>query len=251
MKFESRKMTLVDGGMHHLGAKKEDVCETMILTCSPEETKEVAKHLADCKVTASHREYLTYTGTRNGRKLGCISMGHGCMPMAIAVEELNHLEVKTIVKLGEIQAIQKGIKPGTIIIPSGAVRSEGASREYVPDSYPACADIPLIRKLSDALRKKKLDVMVGLVRSHDAYYTEQPSDPDGLERIRKWSKLGVLGNEHECSAMFVLSEIFRIRAAAVLITRENIVDGTALSEDEFSRLNELINEMIVDTLAGS
>ena len=34
--------------------------------------------------------------------------------------------------------------------------------------------------------------------------------------------------------MFVLSEIFRIRAAAVLITRENIVDGTALSEDEFT-----------------
>ncbi|MBP5279734.1 MAG: hypothetical protein J6Z03_04545, partial [Erysipelotrichaceae bacterium] len=104
MKFESKKMTLVDGGMHHLGAKKEDVCETMILTSSIEETKQVARHLDDCKVTASHREYLTYVGTVGGKKLGTVSIGHGCMPMAIAVEELNHLGVKTMVKLGEIQA---------------------------------------------------------------------------------------------------------------------------------------------------
>ena len=251
MKFESKKMTLVDGGMHHLGAKKEDVCQTMILTCSEEETREVAKHLEDSKVTASHREYLTYVGTKNGRQLGSISVGHGCMPMAIAVEELNHLDVKTIVRLGEIQAIQKGIKPGTIIIPNGAVRSEGASREYVPDCYPACADIPLIRKLNEALKKEDLNVIVGLVRSHDAYYAEQPNDPEGLEKINRWSKLGVLGNEHECSAMFVLSEIFKIHAAAVLIVRENIADGTSLSENEFNKLNDRINEIIIDTLTGS
>ena len=249
MKFESRKMTLVDGGMHHLGAKKEDVRETMILTCSIEEAREVAKHFEDCKESASHREYLTYVGKRNDKKIGVISVGHGCMPMAIAVEELNHLDVKTIVKLGEIQAIQKGIKPGTIIIPNGAVRSEGASREYVPDSYPACADIPLIRKLALALKKEDLEVMVGLVRSHDAYYTEQPGDPEGLEKINRWAKLGVLGNEHECSVMFVLAEIFKLHAASVLIVRENIADGTCLSDDEFRSLNEKVNEIVVETMS--
>ncbi|MBQ3295335.1 MAG: hypothetical protein IJH00_02460 [Erysipelotrichaceae bacterium] len=249
MKFKSMKMTLVDGGMHHLGAKKEDVRETMILTSSIEETKEVAKHLIDAKETASHREYLTYVGTRNDKELGCISIGHGCMPMAIAVEELNHLDVKTIVKLGQIQAIQKGIKPGTIIIPSGAVRSEGASREYVPDAYPACGDIPLIDRLNRALNKAGLNVMVGLIRSHDAYYAEQPGDPEGLSKIEKWAKLGVLGNEHECSAMFVLSEIFRIHAAAALIVKENIADGTALSEDEYRRLNDMVNEIITETMS--
>ena len=249
MKFESKKMTLVKGGMHHLGAKKEDVCETMILTCSEEETKEVAKCLDDPELTASHREYLTFVGSKNGKKLGTVSIGHGCMPMAIAVEELNHLDVKTIVKLGECQAIQKGIRPGTIIVPNGAVRSEGASREYVPDSYPACADIPLLGKLADALSNEGLDVMVGLVRSHDAYYTEQPNDPEGLEKVERWAKLGVLANEHECSAMFVLSEILKLHSAAALIARENIIDGATMSEDEFRKLTDRVNSIVVDTLS--
>ena len=249
MKFESKKMTLVDGGMHHLGAKKEDVCETMILTSSIEETKQVARHLDDCRVTASHREYLTYVGTVGGKKLGTVSIGHGCMPMAIAVEELNHLGVKTMVKLGEIQAIQPFLKPGMIIVPNGAIRSEGASREYVPDAYPACADIPLMDKLIEALKKEGLDVEVGLVRSHDAYYTEQPSDPEGLEKVDRWARLGVLGNEHECSAMFVLSEIFRLHAAAVLIVRENIIDGTSLSDEEYTKLCDKVNRIVVETMA--
>ena len=249
MKFASKKMTLVDGGMHHLGAKKEDVCDTMILTCSQEETKEVAKYFDESRVTASHREYITYLGKKNGKPLGTVSIGHGCMPMAIAIEELNHLDVKTMVKLGEVQAIQKGIQPGTIIIPNGAVRSEGASREYVPDSYPACADIPLLRKLRESLKKEGLEVMVGLVRSHDAYYTEQPNDPEGLEKIEKWARLGVLGNEHECSAMFVLSEIFKLHSAAVLIVKENIADSSSLTDEEFRKLSDRVNKLIVETLS--
>ena len=122
MKFESKKMTLSDGGMHHLGAKKEDVCRKMILVCSEEEAKEVSEYLDDRAVTASHREYLTYRGYRNGEQLGVISIGHGCMPMAIAVEELKHLDVQTIVKIGEAQAIIPGIRPGIALAPPPAAQ---------------------------------------------------------------------------------------------------------------------------------
>lgn len=249
MKFESKKMTLTDGGMHHLGARKEDVCKKMVLVCSEEEVKEVSIHLDNNAVTASHREYLTCCGSRNGEQIGVISIGHGCMPMAIAVEELKHLEVQTIVKIGECQAIIPGIRPGTIIVPSAAVRSEGASREYVPDSYPACGDIPLLGKLADAL--DETDVRVGIVRSHDAYYTEYPVDPEAEEKIAKWAKLGVLANEHECSSMFVLAELLKMKAAAVLIVKENIADQTVLNNTEYKEIHDSVTDIVLNVLSDT
>ncbi len=251
MKFQSKKMTLTDGGMHHLGAKIDDVCDTMILTCAAEDVPEISKFLENAKETASHREYLTHKGSKNDKELAVMSIGHGCMPMSIAVEELNHLEVGTIVKIGDCQALVSGIEPGTILIPCAAVRSEGASREYVPNEYPAIADIPLMRKLMKAFEDDHIETMTGLIRSHDAFYAEQPSDPNGRERIDKWASLGVLANEHECSVMFVLSQIFQMRSAAVLIVTENVADGTKLDDNEFSEIRDSVSKTIIDALSLS
>ncbi len=248
MKFESKRMYLADGGLHHVGAKEEDVCATMILTCAQEDVVRIASHLKDARQTASHREYVTYKSDSDN--LAVMSFGHGCMPMAIAVEELNQLGVKTIVKIGSGQAIQSGIKPGTVIIPSAAVRSEGASKEYVPKSYPACADLSLVRRLDKACRNNAIIPEVGIVRSHDGYYNEQPCDPKGMERIAKWSELGVLMNEHECSSMFTLAELFRMKAASVEIVRENLVDGTELSDDEFGKIEDEVFKIVINELKG-
>ena len=250
MKFESKKMILADGGLHHLGAKEEDVSKTMILTCAAEDIPRIASHLKDARQTASHREYVTYKGLKGDSELAVMSFGHGCMPMAIAVEELNQLGVKTIVKIGAGQAIQPGIRPGTIIIPSAAVRSEGASKEYIPESYPACADLSLVRRFVKAFRNNGISPEVGIIRSHDGYYNEQPCDPKGMERIARWSEIGVLMNEHECSSMFTLAELFRMHAASIEIVRENLIDGTELSEGEFRRIEDEVFKIVINELAG-
>ena len=249
MKFQSGKLTLPNGGMHHLGAREEDIAEKVILTCAEEDVPVIASYLENAKETAAHREYLTYKGTKNGKELAVTSVGQGCMPMAIAVEELNHLNVKTIVKTGTGQAILPGIRPGTVIVPSAAVRSEGATKEYVPESYPAVANIPLLRKLVTALKEEGIEPMVGYVRTHDGFYTEQPSDPEGPARIAKWAKLGVLLNEHECSSMFVISEILKLNAAAVIVAEENVADGTALDPEEKKEILDKVYRAVVRVLS--
>ena len=248
MKFESKKMILADGGLHHLGAKEEDVASTMILTSAVEDVPRIAKYLKNARQTASHREYVTYKSFNDGFELAVMSFGHGCMPMAIAVEELNQLGVKTVVKIGTGQAIQPGIKPGTIIIPSAAVRSEGASKEYVPESYPACADLSLVRRFVKAFTINGITPEVGIVRSHDGFYTEQLCDPKALERINKWREIGVLMNEHECSSMFTLAQLFRMHAVSIEIVTENLIDGTELGEKEFHDIEEEVFKIVVSEL---
>ncbi|MBQ1505856.1 MAG: nucleoside phosphorylase [Erysipelotrichales bacterium] len=249
MKYKSMKLTLPDGGMHHLGAKKEDVAERMILTNAVEDVPVIAKHFENARETASHREYLSFKGEVNGMPVGVVSVGHGCMPMAIAVEELNHLEVKTMIKVGFGQAIVPGIKPGTVILPSAAVRSEGASKEYIPESYPAVADLRLLGRLAEECEKAGLAYETGIIRTHDSFYLEQPCDPEGLERVTKWAKLGVLMNEHECAPLFVLSQLFKLQAGAVYIVQENLADGTKLEAQDAKQLYDRVIEVILKAIA--
>ncbi len=86
--------------------------------------------------------------------MSVMSVGMGCMPTAIAVEELKHIGCTNMVKVGTCFAIQPGIKPGTIIIPRGAVRTEGgATIEYLNYQYPAAADLDMLLALRDSAKE--------------------------------------------------------------------------------------------------
>jgi uridine phosphorylase len=100
-----------------------------------------------------------------------------------------------------------------------------------------------------ALKEEGIEPVVGYVRTHDGFYTEQPSDPEGPARIAKWAKLGVLLNEHECSSMFVISEILKLNAAAVIVAEENVADGTALNSEEKKEILDKVYRAVVRVLS--
>ena len=93
MSFGSVKLVHNDGTMHHLGIDETMVAKHVILTPDPLAVPFYAGLMDDAKKVGEYREYVTYTGTVNGQPLSVMSCGFGCMPMAIAVEELNHLGV--------------------------------------------------------------------------------------------------------------------------------------------------------------
>ncbi|MEA5050080.1 MAG: hypothetical protein VB021_01240 [Oscillospiraceae bacterium] len=235
MAFKSQRMVHADGRMHHLGTLECDVAPVMLLTAGVEEVRDIAALLDRSEERALYREYLTCKGEKDGVPVGVMSSGHGCMPMAIAVEELNHLGVKTLLKVGAGAAVISGIKPGTIVIPTAAVRGEGATKEYVGLEYPAVADMALLDTVIDAAYAAGEQPLCGVVRSHDAYYAENPVASGAAEKNDRWAQLGVLLTENELSSMFVVSSILRLRAAGVCVVEENLADGTALSAQELKQ----------------
>ena len=247
MGFQSKRMTHVDGKMHHLGTDEHDIAKTVLLTANMEDVAGIASLMTQSKQTGLYREYLTYTGEKDGIPLSVMSTGNGCMPMAIAVEELNHIGAKTLIKVGTGIAIQPGVKPGTLIIPSGAMRGEGATLEYVNYQYPAVADLPLLELLVEEANKLGETPRVGIARSHDSYYAESSYSVDGGERIRKLRQIGIELIEHEVSSLFVVSSILKLRAAAIYVVEENLTDGTILSEEEQTRRLALCYEIAVKT----
>lgn len=241
MRFGSVKLTHNDGTMHHLGIDESMVAEHVLLTPDPLEVPFYAALLDGAKKVGEYREYVTFTGTSGGVPLSIMSCGFGCMPMAIAVEELNHLGVKAVIKLAACPALQPETKPGSLLAASGAVRGEGATAEYIDLSYPAVPDMALL----GALLRSGADGY-GIFRSHDCANLETPWAGGGRQRLARWTALGVEALDGETSALYVISSILKLRAASVALVSENYATGEKLDglEEGKTRLFRLAAEAL-------
>lgn len=242
MSFQSVKLVHNDGTMHHLGIDETMVAEKVIITPNPLEIPFYAAFMDNAEKVGEYREYVTYTGTYKGEKLSVMSCGTGCMPVAIAIEELNHLGVKEVIKIACCPALQEEAEVGTLFAASGAVRGEFASREYIDVAYPAVSDMELLGKLL------KVGVrQVGIFRSHDCVSLEKPWAVGGKEKIAKWASLGVDVVDSETSAMFVISSILKVKTASLALIDENYTTGTRADELDKKRLFEAAADALIAT----
>lgn len=182
-----------------------------LLAGDPERISRVALHLEDVQELAYNREYRSLCGTYKGVRVLALSTGIGGASMGIAVEELSHIGVKAAIRIGSAGSYQHGIDLGELIIASGAVRDDGASKAYVPVAFPAVADPELLSACIAAAKELGAVSHVGVVRSHDSFYTDQED-----EICAYWSKFGVLGADMETSALYTIAPLRGIRAATIL-----------------------------------
>ena len=229
MKYQSVRMVHADGSMHHLGVKEADIAKKVILTPDPMMVSYYAKFMDDAKLMGDYREYVTYTGTYKGQPLTVMSCGFGCMPMAIAIEELKHLKATDVIKIDENIAVNDEIKCGEYVGAKAAVRSEGATREYIDISYPAVADMSLLSKMISP------DTKIGLFRSHDVENLDSPYAPNGMERINKWSNLGVDVFDGETSSMYIVGACVKVKCASLSLIKENYVTGEKITTSDSQR----------------
>lgn len=224
MPYDSRKYVNQEGKMHHLGVAEEDITKTVILVSGPSDVKRLKDNLEEPTLAGNLREYLTYRGTYKGQEVTLMSCGNGCMPMAIACEELAHLHAVNVIKMDGNVAIDKNITLGAVLVAKAAVRGEGASLEYIDASYPAIGDHELTMKLL----KNSEPV---LYRTHDCLRTESPYAPNGSAKMQYWASLGVKIMDSETSSLFVTGRITGLKTASISFVKENYASGETMSEE--------------------
>ena len=167
----------------HLRIKNGDVGRYVILPGDPGRVPKIAALLDDAKQIAYNREYNTYTGTLLGEKVSVVSTGIGGASTAIAVEELIMSGCDTFIRIGTSGGMDMKVFGGDLIVASGAVRSEGTSREYIPIEYPAVPDFDVMCALKQAGDTLSSDedgnrCHVGVVHCKDSFYGE--IDPNSV-----------------------------------------------------------------------
>ncbi len=225
--YESVRLTNPGGKMWHIGLDESDIAKHVILPGDPARCEMIAKLFDSSDLRAVSRGNPTYTGSINNVGVSVMATGMGGTAVAIAVEELKHIGAKTLIRMGTCGALQRDIPEGSIVICTGAVRGDGTTPEYIPLEYPAIADIDVVCALRDAALELGVQPILGLVRSHDAFYIESPGAHMGWEqRIRQWTDANVKCIENEASTLFVVSSLLRgLRAGCILMTGKNLYDG--------------------------
>ena len=97
------------GKEYHIGVGPGDVGEYVILPGDPKRCEKIAKYFDDAKLVGDNREYVTYTGYINGKKVSVTSTGIGGPSASIALEELVKCGAKKFIRVGTCGGMQLDI----------------------------------------------------------------------------------------------------------------------------------------------
>ena len=200
-----------------------DVGEYVLLPGDPARSDRVAKYLDDAKLVENYREHRTFTGYYKGVRVSVTSTGLGCPNASITAEELANLGAKVLIRIGSTAALKEGIRVGDLIVSTGAMKNEGTSKFFVPDSFPAIPDFELTGRLLKNARKaaaeRGLHVHYGVGSTDDSFYGETP------EFINNVYSYGCINLEMEASALFTVAMRKGCKAAAIYGVSSNLRDA--------------------------
>jgi uridine phosphorylase len=117
------------GAIYHLGARPEEIANTIFLVGDPDRVKKVSRYFDSIEYTLQHREFITHTGYLGKKRISVISTGIGPDNIDIALNELDALanidfetrKVKPqltslkLIRLGTSGSLQKEIPVDTMV----------------------------------------------------------------------------------------------------------------------------------------
>ena len=203
----------------HIQCLPGQVGRYCILPGDPGRCGEIAKYFDNPVHVQTNREYVTYTGTLLGEPVSVVSTGIGGPSAAIAMEELHNIGADTFIRVGTCGGIALQVKSDDVVIATGAVRHEGASREYAPIEFPAVSDYQVQEALVQAAKNLGKPWHAGVVQCKDSFYGQHspgrmPVSYELLNKWEAWKRLGVKASEMESAALFVVAAALRVRCGA-------------------------------------
>jgi uridine phosphorylase len=243
------------GPREHIRCDDGDIGEIVLLPGDPARAVAIAEHLDHARHVASSREFTTYTGCVQGRRVSVTSTGIGGPSAAIAVEELVQLGARTFIRIGTCGAMHRDAHVGDLVIATGAVRDEGTSRQYAPVEYPAVASHEVVAALRAAATGHGFTHHLGVVHSTDSFYGQHEPErmPVGDElahRQQTYRSLGVLCSEMETAAVLIVGgAVLGRRVGSVLAVAGNRLGGEHLdSADMIARRDQAVRDAILTAI---
>lgn len=206
----------------------EDMPAYAIVCGDPARAEKISRKLEQARELAFSREYRTFVGLYEGVQIAVVSHGVGSPGAAVCFEELIRAGVTTLIRVGTAGSYTADYPAGSVIVSTAAVRTDGLTRQLVPDGFPAVADLGVTQALIEAAREQGSadaatfagKVGVGITVTLDAFFA-------GVEEIphRKYKQAGALAAEMEIAALYIVSTLRGARAGAIVA-----IDGFADSD---------------------
>lgn len=203
-----------------LEVNSEQLPGLAIVCGDPRRAKKIADMLTDTVELAYAREYRTFVGSYKGVQLAIVSHGVGCPGAAVCFEELIKGGVHTIIRVGTAGSYSADHPAGSLIVSTGTIRTDGLTKQLVPDGFPAIGDSQVVNALFASAEEQGGIVKKGITVTLDVFFNGPVEIPHKLYKAS-----GALAVEMEISALYVIASLRGIRAGAIVA-----LDGYADSD---------------------
>jgi len=213
----------------HIGAKKGDIAETILLPGDPLRAKFIAEtYLEDVTQYNDIRGMLGFTGKYKGKKVSTQGTGMGMPSLSIYVNELiRDYGVKNLVRVGSCGSFNKAAEVRDVILAKAACSNSQMNKlRFNGKDYAPAASFKLLSKAYQTAEKKGIDVKVGTILSSDSFYN------DDSEAWKKWREYGVLAVEMETAELFTLAAKYGVDALSILTVSDSLVTGKETTSKE-------------------
>ncbi|PMC39219.1 purine-nucleoside phosphorylase [Bacillus sp. UMB0899] len=228
----------------HIGAKENEIAETVLLPGDPLRAKYIAEtFLEDVSCYNEVRGMLGFTGTYKGERISVQGTGMGVPSISIYINEImNSYGVQQLIRVGTCGAIQRDVKVRDVILAMSASTDSQMNRlTFGGVDYAPTANFDLLKKAYDAGQEKGLNLKVGNIFTADMFYN------DNAEH-EKWAQYGILAIEMESAALYTLAAKFNRKALSVLTVSDHILTGEETTSEE---RQTTFNDMIVVALEAA
>src|SRR5699024_2558107 len=150
----------------HIGAKKGDIAETILLPGDPLRAKFIAENYFENVVQYNEvRGMYGFTGTYKGERISVQGTGMGVPSISIYANELiEEYGVKKLIRVGTCGAMKEDVKVRDIVLAQGATTDSQMNRMVFKGiDYAPLAHFELLKNAYDLAVEKGLSTHVGNV----------------------------------------------------------------------------------------
>ncbi|MGC9470529.1 MAG: nucleoside phosphorylase [Bacteroidales bacterium] len=273
-----------DGSVFHIGRKPGEIARIVLLVGDPGRVDQIKKFMDSVENERKNREFHSFTGTYRQLKITTLSTGIGTDNIDIVLNELDLLanydrknrrffeeqQQLILIRIGTSGSIQEDLPPGTFVVSSHAVGTDGLLYYYKGGKkimqedftgsfisevgWPAELAHPYLVPADEALFSmlKDSNSAAGITISANGFYGPQGRSvriPVAREYVLeslaayRYREQRIVNFEMETSAIFGLSLLMGHRAATICAIIANRMTGEFLSD-----YKPVVDRMIEHTL---
>jgi uridine phosphorylase len=145
--------------------------------------------------------------------------GAGSPSTATTVDLFCAFGVEKFLIIGMAGGLQPNLGVGSLVLSSGAIRGEGVSRHYLPESEIVESDKKMLESLSQSLSAKKYLHSVGITWTTDAPFREMKSE------VNAYQNRNILAVDMEASAMLTVAGANQRSGLAAFSISDSLAGG--------------------------
>lgn len=154
---------------------------------------------------------------RHSEKLGVsiINFSVGSPVAALIIEVLATAEPKATLFLGMCGGLHRSLEIGDFVLPTAAIRDEGASKHFMPPQVPALPTFKIQKFVSQIIIERGLDYRTGVVHSTDYRFWE--FDERFKQQLYDERALGI---DMETATLFSVGFASKVPIGAMLLVSD-------------------------------